>query len=60
MIMLVEYIFFCADLISLQARFFCIILWSRPVIATVTKIPATNCLIAFVPLLQFQSKRSVK
>ena len=56
----VVYIFFWAALISLQARFFCIIAWSRPVIAMVTKIPEMNCLTALVPWLQSQSNQLVK
>ena len=55
MIMEVVYIFFWAAFISLQAKFFCIIDWSSPVMAMVTKIPETNCFMALVACPQFQS-----
>ena len=40
----VQYMFLRDAAMSLQERFFCIMPWSRPVIATVRKTPARNCL----------------
>ena len=44
--------FHCDSRTFLQARFFCIMSWSRPVMATVTNMPARMCLTQWLPKRQ--------